>query len=620
MARTVALVGAILVALWIGVRAANPPAVVPETAPATVFSAARAMIDVRAIAQRPHPAASADMLRVRQLLADRLHGLGLQTEERRYMVDPKGFQTLHRWNPKVSPASEIVDLIGILPGRDRLKPAVALMAHMDTVWGSPGGGDDSAGVASILEIVRAIKARGTPERDVVVVLTDGEEIGLSGASAFWPTDGLSDHVGVVINLEARGAGGRATMFETGDLNGDMIRLMSEHVRHPVANSMSVMAYRLMPNSTDFTIARDKGLPGFNFAIMGRAAYYHSPRATADRLDPRSLQDMGDQALDLASALATVKALPDDDADAVFFDVAGRGIVAYPAGTGWLVLLIAAAGLGAAVAGVSRARLLSLPAVGAGALGLVWLLAHGLLLLTVFNAVSGSAHPNYYDRLAALSRLEAQALLVSLAALIGWLGWRRRSQRVFGLVPGAILGIVGWSLGGPHTPILFAAIVGMLAGWFAPPTGASRWGGWIAGIGLLLLVAAIAQVKAPLAAWIFAWPAMVLALAAVPIAWGDAGFAKPWSWAIAAVALAVVTAPLVPLAHLAFLGVGGPMPQAMLAFLLLLAVAVWPLGRIEAAGRGSFLTIGALLVAALAIAVQVRTDPIAETVPAYSLDK
>ncbi|MDH7639416.1 M28 family peptidase [Sphingomonas oryzagri] len=618
--RALALAVAIVLALWIGVRAANPPSVVPATAPPTEFSADRAMGDVRAIAQRPHPASSADILRVRELLADRLHGLGLQTEERRYMIDPKDFQKLHGWNPKASPASEIVDLIGILPGRDRLKPAVALMAHMDTVWGSPGGGDDSVGVASILEILRAIKARGTPERDIVVVLTDGEEIGLSGASAFWPSDGLSDHVGVVINLEARGAGGRATMFETGDLNGDMIRLMAANVRHPVANSMSVMAYRLMPNSTDFTIARDKGLPGFNFAIMGRPEYYHSPRATADRLDPRSLQDMGDQVLDLASALATAKALPDEAADAVFFDVAGRGIIAYPAGTGWLVLLIAAAGLGGAVAGIARARLLSLPAIGLGLLGLIWLLAHGLLLLTVLNLVSGSTHPNYYDRLAALPRLEAQALLASLAALVGWLGWRRWPRRVLGIVPGVVLAILGWALGGSHELILFAAVAGMVAGWFAPSAGIPRWSGWIAGIGLLLLVAVIMQAKAPMAAWIFAWPAMVLALAAVPIAWGDAMFAKPWSWAIAAMALAIVLAPLIPLAHLAFLGIGGPMPQVMLAFLLLVAVAVWPLGRIEAPGRGAWLIAGALFVAALAIAVQVRTDPIAPTIPAYSLDK
>jgi hypothetical protein len=608
------------VALWIGLRAAAPPAVVPASAPATDFSAERAMGDVRALALRPHPSSSADILRVRGLLADRLRGLGLQTEERRYLIDPTGFATLKRWNPQASPASEIVNLIGILPGRDRLQPAVTLMAHMDTVWGSPGGGDDSIGVASILEILRAIKARGVPARDIVVLLTDGEEIGLSGAHAFWPSDGLADHVGVVVNLEARGAGGRATMFETGDLNGDMIGLLAANVRHPVANSMSVMAYRLMPNSTDFTIARDKGLPGFNFAIMGRAAYYHSPRATADRLDPRSLQDMGDQVLDLVSALATVKALPQDAPDAVFFDVAGHGVLAYPAGTGWLIVLIAVAGVAAAYVGAARTRLTSPGGLGIGVLGFLGLAAHGLLLLTVLNLVSGSAHPNYYDRLAALPRLEAQALLACLAALVGWLGWRRWPQRVLGIVPGALLAILGFALGGPHGLILIAAVVGMIAGWFAPPAGVSRWDGWLAAIGLLAVVAIVLQVEAPMAAWIFAWPALVLALAAVTIAWIDAAFVKPWSWAIAAIALVIVVAPLIPLAHLAFLGIGGPLPETMLAFLLLAAAAVRPFGRITMPGRLAGFAVAALLIAALAIAVQVRTDPIAKTIPAYSLDK
>lgn len=593
---------------------------VPATAPATAFSADRAMGDVRTIALRPHPSSSADILRVRTYLTERLRALGLQTEERRYMVDPAGAATLRRWDPKANPASEIVDLIGILPGRDRLKPAVALMAHMDTVWGSPGGGDDSVGVASILETLRAIRARGMPERDIVVLITDGEEIGLSGARAFWPSDGLADHVGVVVNLEARGAGGRATMFETGDLNGDMIRLMAANVRHPVANSMSVMAYRLMPNSTDFTITRDRGLPGFNFAIMGRAAYYHSPRATADRLDPRSLQDMGGQTLDLVAALAGAKALPDDAPDAVFFDVAGHGLIAYPAGTGWLVLLIAVAGLGAAGVGAARSRLVAASGIGVAVLGLLGLVAHGFLLLTVLNLVSGSAHPNYYDRLASLPRLEAQALLACLAVLIGWLGWRRWPVRALGVVPAAVLGLLAFVTGGVHLPALSAMLVGMLAGWFAPVAGVARWNGWLAAIGLLVLAAIVMQIEAPMAAWIFAWPAMVLGLFAIPIAWADAAFARSWSWAVAALAMVIVVAPLVPLAHLAFLGIGAPMPQAMIAFLLLVAAAVRPLAHMIQPRRRMLFAAGALIVAALAIAVQVRIDPIAETIPAYSLDK
>lgn len=607
--------------LLIGVRAAIPPKVVSASAPPAVFSAARAAADIRAIALRPHPTASADILRVRSYLAGRLRSLGLQPEERRYLIDPQGFATLHRWNPLASPASELVDLVAVLPGKDRLKPAVALMAHMDTVWGSPGSADDSVGVAAILETLRAIKARGVPERDVVVLLTDGEEIGLSGARAFWPADGLADHVGVVINLEARGAGGRATMFETGDGNGDMIASFGRSVHHPVGNSMAVMAYRLMPNSTDFTPVRDRGLAGFNFAIMGGASYYHSPRATIDRLDPRSMQDLGDQVLDLASGLAFATKLPVEAADVTFFDVLGRGFIHYPPATGWLVILAGVGALAAACAGLRRRKRPVFGEAAAGAVAFVWLAAHGLLALLLFNLISGSAaHPNYYDRLAALPRLEAQAALACGGVLLGWLMLRRPPRRVLGLIPAAALLLLDWSFGGPHGLILVAALVAMLVAWFAPVSGATRWGGWIGALAVLLAFATILQVKAPMAAWIIAWPTLILAIAAASLAWLDPPFAKPWSWAIAAVAAVVAIAPLVPLAHLAFLGIGASMPEAMLPFLLLVAAALWPMARIGRVHRRALAAVAIPLVMALAIAVHVRTDPIADTIPAYSLDK
>ena len=120
--------------------------------------------------------------------------------------------------------AHVDNVIGVLPGRDPRLPALALMAHHDSVPGSPGAADDITGVADALEITRAIKARGRPERDVMLVFTDGEEADLIGATAFFADDQAAKHVGFVINLEARGGGGRATMFETGPGNGAAIDL------------------------------------------------------------------------------------------------------------------------------------------------------------------------------------------------------------------------------------------------------------------------------------------------------------------------------------------------------------------------------------------------------------
>ena len=54
--------------------------------------------------------------------------------------------------------------------------------------GSPGASDDAAGVAAALEIVRAIQAGGQPLRDIIVLITDGEEAGLRGAPSLADRD------------------------------------------------------------------------------------------------------------------------------------------------------------------------------------------------------------------------------------------------------------------------------------------------------------------------------------------------------------------------------------------------------------------------------------------------
>ena len=61
-------------------RAALPPAPIPASAPATEFSAERAMAHVREIAQRPHATGSADNVRVREYVVAQLRALGLEPQ------------------------------------------------------------------------------------------------------------------------------------------------------------------------------------------------------------------------------------------------------------------------------------------------------------------------------------------------------------------------------------------------------------------------------------------------------------------------------------------------------------------------------------------------------------
>src|SRR6185436_2018823 len=217
--------------------------------------------DVNFLAAVPHPIGSPDNANVRDALVGRMLRLGLSPQ-----VRPGIGVRSSRDNPSIFAAGAVENVVGILPGRNRNAPALALLAHYDSVPASPGAADDMLGVATALEVVRAIKARGTPARDVMVVITDGEEAGLLGANHFFRRDPLATHIGLVINMEARGGGGRVQMFQTSPKNGELIRLFQRTAVRPSSSSLAVMIYEALPNDTDLTEVLKVGLTGLNYAI------------------------------------------------------------------------------------------------------------------------------------------------------------------------------------------------------------------------------------------------------------------------------------------------------------------------------------------------------------------
>src|SRR3990167_990206 len=294
MARYWALVAALIGAILLAIMATTPPGPRPVDAPGEVFSAARAMVDLRVIAARPHPTGSEANDDVRDYLVRRLTAMGLEVTTDSAPLSQVAQDRLDYWAKSDMPPAKLTNVIAVLPGVDRSKPALALMAHYDSVWDSPGASDDAAGVATILETVRALQASGERQRDLIVLITYAEELGLQGAAHFFANHPLKDRIGTIINMEARGGGGRTTMFETSLGNGDAMRLFQRSVKRPATSSLGVFVYRLLPNDTDLTPALEGPYTAYNFAFIGRPGLYHSPLITPDRLDQGSLQDMGDQ--------------------------------------------------------------------------------------------------------------------------------------------------------------------------------------------------------------------------------------------------------------------------------------------------------------------------------------
>lgn len=620
--RLVLLIGSLALALLVAVLALQVPAPRATDAPAADFSAARAMADVRQIARAPHPVGSPEHARVLAYLTARMAQLGLSPRVQTGALSPEAIQRMTRQGGDPAAADhQVANLVGVLPGRDRAAPPVLVMAHYDSVPGSPGAADDAAGVAAILESVRAIKARGLAARDLVILITDGEELNLDGARVFFSEHPLRDRIGAVVNLEARGGGGRAMMFETGRGNAETVALFARagtSARGGVSsNSLAVFVYELMPNGTDFTVSKDRGIGGLNFAFIGRPALYHSPAATPAALDQGALQHIGSLALASTDALLRAPALPRATTNTVYADIFGRLVIRHAPGIGWLLLAMTA-GLGGLAAWGARRRAGLQPAdIGRGALDGVWLLASGVVLTHAVRMLAGpmsgraGSADAYYTLLRRLPWMEAGAGLALLAAaLVLMAGRERAGRRILSgvLLAAALLALV---LGGFNLIVAVAAVVAIGLSWMIRREPASVWGGWLGLIALVFGLACAAQTAAPEAAFLLIWPALLAALAAALAAVIGAGLIRPVALAPAALATVVGGGWLISLAHGVYLGVGMDLPGLLALFALLVMMLARPLSPPVALGRPLALAAALCLILACGVSGYAR---IAEPAP------
>ena len=215
------------------------------------------------------------------------------------------------------------------------------MAHSDSVAAGPGAGDDGAGVAILLETIRALKARGMAgNHPILALFTDGEENAMLGASAFLADPKWRARVGVVVNLEARGNQGRSFLFQTSPGDGPLIDLYANNVPDYATSSVYAEIYRFLPNDTDLTQFIRDGVPSFNFAFAGNVADYHTALDRRANLDPVSLQQQGDNMLGVTSGLEQADFAKLHGGDDIYLDILGRALPRMQAG--WALPLSLAA--------------------------------------------------------------------------------------------------------------------------------------------------------------------------------------------------------------------------------------------------------------------------------------
>ncbi|MFM8872331.1 MAG: M28 family peptidase, partial [Phycisphaerales bacterium] len=279
----------------------------------------------------------------RDRIAGILSSLGLEVERQRTHIERRAGSV------------DVENLVALIDGTGSDDaPAIAVVAHSDSVVGSPGASDDGAGVAALCAVARALVAR-PPAHDVLLLVTDGEERGLLGAQAFMAQHPAAASLRAVVNLDARGAAGPAAIFELGPQSAWLSDVIDGFVPAPRTQSLAAAIYERMPNGTDFTVFLKAGASGFNVAFIGDVAAYHRPEDTVERQSPWTRAHLAGTALGLVRGLDARwpegGVIPAERA--VFGDVLGLWVLRWPeAWTTWIVG-VAALVLGA---GSLRARI------------------------------------------------------------------------------------------------------------------------------------------------------------------------------------------------------------------------------------------------------------------------
>ena len=313
----------ILLAIYWGFNSSMPSYKTDEKVATTSFSTDRALVHVKNIAKKPHAVGFPAHKEVRQYIISELEKLGLETSLQ------EGY-TAGDWGN----LSKATNIIAKIKGSESGK-ALLLLSHYDSnPHSSLGASDAGSGVATILEGVRAFLAENkTPKNDIIILISDAEELGLNGADLFVNKHPWAKSVGLVLNFEARGSGGPSYMLiETNRGNGNLIKEFTEaNPEYPVANSLVYSIYKMLPNDTDLTVFREDGdIEGLNFAFIDDHFDYHTERDNYERLDKNTLAHQGSYLMPLLhhfsnADLNNLKSLNDYN----YFNVPFFKLVSYP---------------------------------------------------------------------------------------------------------------------------------------------------------------------------------------------------------------------------------------------------------------------------------------------------
>jgi hypothetical protein len=203
--------------------------------------------------------------------------------------------------------------------------ALLIMAHYDTVEGSPGAIDNAAAVGVLIELATML-AKEPPAQPVILAFTANEEIGLVGAEALAERRG--DQIEVAIALDLIGGTGELVLNGASKLIGyQEMRWIARAadrggvvVRGPLAHRV-VSRWWPQAERSDHGPFTRRGIRAFHFYHRGHDGEridlaYHSSRDTPARVDREAVDELARMLRGLIA-----EPIPAHDGDALWVPVA-----------------------------------------------------------------------------------------------------------------------------------------------------------------------------------------------------------------------------------------------------------------------------------------------------------
>jgi hypothetical protein len=235
------------------------------------------------------------------------------------------------------------NLIARLPGTKGTRAALLLEAHYDTNPNMVGAADNASGVAIVLEIARALKSGPALQNDVIILLSDAEELGVFGSAAFVAEHAWAKDVRLVLNFDTFSSGA-AFIWNTSPDNGWLVNAYQQVAPAPLGVAWVDQLARMLPMDTDLSPFLRAGISGVNFTTPFLPFEAHTANDKPEIIEPGSLQHAGEQGLAFARYLADQDLTATRAADVLYFNLAGSWMVSYgaplAAGLGGLALIVA----------------------------------------------------------------------------------------------------------------------------------------------------------------------------------------------------------------------------------------------------------------------------------------